>query len=238
MCIRDREKTVLATLGIGFLLWFVLSQQSRYLTSVVVPLAVLAAGATVRLTLGKVVAAGVALQAVYSAAMLYATQSVDQFRVVLGQVDREEYRAATVPFYQPSKAINALPGDAKVALYDEVFGFYLDKPYFWANPGHSTLIPYESTADGHGLVSALISLGFTHVYVNLTMIDPQFRSRWQAAMGPQPYTSKERDAMKSDPNLWWRYLFAEAVRTGGARPVATFPEGSERPRSVLFVLER
>jgi len=233
-----REKTVLAVLGLGFLFWFLLSQQSRYLTSVVVPLAVLAGGGAVRLSLGRVVAAGVALQALYSLAMLYTTQSIDQLRVVLGQVDRGQYESMAVPFSDAAKTINALPGDVKVALYDEVFGFYLDKPYFWANPGHSTAVPYESLPDGPSLAEELRRQGFTHAYVNLTLVEPKFRARWQSAMGPEPYTVQERDAMQDDPNLWWRYLFAEAVRSGKLRPVATFPEGSERPRSVLFSLER
>ncbi|MBS1712729.1 MAG: glycosyltransferase family 39 protein [Armatimonadetes bacterium] len=235
---EGRERAVLAVVGVGFVFWFFLSQQSRYLTSVVVPLGVLAGGAVARLTLGRVLAVGVVLQAAYSAAMLYMTQSVDQLRVVLGQIDREQYQTLTVPFYGPSKTINALQGDVKIALYDEVFGFYLDKPYFWANPGHSTLIPYESLADGNALAAEMRRLGFTHAYVNLALVDPEFRARWQAAMGDRPYADDERDALRQDPNLWWRYLFADAVRSGSIRPVATFPKGSDRPRSVLFSVER
>lgn len=235
-----REKVVLAAVGLSLLMWFVLSQQSRYLTSIVVPLAVLAAGAVEKLKFGRIVAAGLALQAAYSGWMLWTTQTEAQLPVVTGQISREEYQAKAVPFYLPAQTINKLPDPVKVALYDEVFGYFLDKPYMWGNPGHSTLIPYESSNTPEQWVGAMKSLGFTHAYANMNrnMIGPAVLQRWQEAMGDKPYTAEEEAQMRNNPDLWWRVLFAGAVHKGLLKPVAAFPEGAVSPQSVLFEFER
>ncbi len=236
--LKAKEKVVLAAVGVSLLAWFVLSQQSRYLVSIVVPLAVLTAGAIRNLKLGSIAVAAVGLQAAYTWWMTWKMQSTDQLPVVTGHVSRDDYLATHVPFYDPAQVINRLVGNVKVALYDEVFGYFLNKPYMWANPGHSTLIPYESCETGSQYADAMESLGFTHAYVNFQLIDPAFRERWVSAMGPRPYSESERQAMRQDPNLWWRYLFAEAVRSGRLKPVAAFPEGSSQPRSALFEFAR
>ena len=182
-------------------------------------------------------AIGVLLQAIYSLWMIWTVQTSQQLGVVTGQVSRENYQAATVAFYKPAQAINLLTGTIKIALYDEVFGYFLNKPYMWANPGHSTLIPYETTESGEKFAVEMKRLGFTHAYVNLQMIDRDFKSRWITAMSDSPFSPEERTQMRSDPNLWWRVLFADAVREGKIKIVKTFPEGAE-PRSVLFEFTR
>ena len=236
----NREKTILACAGVGLLFWFLLSQQSRYLISIEVPLIVLAAGAVARLNLGKTMSAGIVLQAAYSAWMLWTLQTSGQIPVVSGQVSPADYQAKRVGFYAPAQDIDNMPDVGKVALYDEVFGFFLDKPYMWANPGHSTLIPYESSDTAAQWVDSMRRLGFTHAYANMNknFIDATVLTRWQDAMGDTPYSPEEKATMRDNPDLWWRVLFADAVHQGPLKPVKAYPEGSSRPQSVLFKFER
>lgn len=235
-----REKIVLATVGLSLLMWFGLSQQSRYLTSVVVPLSVLAAGLKGRFKFGSLAVIGVVLQAAYSCWMISQFQTRDQVQVVTGTVSAADYQRSTVPFYGPAQDINRLSGTVKVALYDEVFGFFLDKPYQWANPGHSSVIPYEACESAQDWVAAMRRLGFTHAYVNMNrnFIDATVLERWQRAMSSEPYTAAERQEVRSNPDLWWRVLFADAVREGLLKPVQAFPVGATRPQSVLFEFQR
>ena len=210
--LRREERLVLAVVGVGFLIWFVLSQQSRYLTSLAVPLAVLGAGQVSRVRWGPVVAAGFVLQVAVTVYMVKGFQTDLQLEVVSGRLSGDEYLTRYMSSFWPAaKVINDLPEGSKFALYDEVFGFYLDKPYFWANPGHSMLIPYESLETGEQYAEAMRALGFTHVYLNLAYSDQRFRD---ALDGTRPYTPEEWKAMSPDLNLKWRLLLADAVNKG------------------------
>lgn len=226
---RREDLFVLSSVGIGFLMWFFLSQQSRYLTNLVIPLI-----PTALLLLEdkrwRFLAMGAAsLQALYSAGMIYMTQTQDQMKVALGQEEREAYRKRTVSFSDAATSINQLGKNSKVALYDEVFGYFLDVPYFWANPGHSTLIPYETLNTGEEFSAKLKDMGFTHVYLNMQMQDPEFRERWIKAMGvqgtPVPFTEEETATMNADLNLKWKFLIADAVNHHQLRPVQPFRSG-------------
>ncbi len=226
---RREDLFVLSSVGIGFLMWFFLSQQSRYLTNLVIPLI-----PTALLLLEdkrwRILAMGAAsLQALYSAGMIYMTQTQDQMKVALGQEDRGAYRKRTVSFSDAANSINQLGKNSKVALYDEVFGYLLDVPYFWANPGHSTLIPYETLDTGEEFSAKLREMGFTHVYLNMQMQDPEFRERWIKAMGvqgtPVPFTEDETANMNADLNLKWKFLIADAVNHHKLRPVEAVRSG-------------
>ncbi len=222
---RGPEARVLAMIGISFVMWFFLSQQSRYVVSAAVPLCVLAGG-MIQDRLGKMVAMSViGLQSAYSLYLLGTQQLRAQLPVVIGQVSRDDYLAARAPFSVVAKAVDELPAESGIALYDEVFGFFLNRPYFWANPGHCTRIPYERMTSGAELASALASLQMTHVYANLAQADPQTRSRWLAAMADQPYSAEEIQSMSTNLDLKWRWLFADAVRQGRFRNPRSFRTG-------------
>jgi hypothetical protein len=131
--------------------------------------------------------------------------------------------------------INALPPDAKIALYDEVFGFLLDRSYMWANPGHSTLIPYDSMETGSDLVDGLAEMGFTHAFVNLQFQDREFVGRWLSSMGlgqGEGIPDEEREAMMANWEIRWKALLAEAVAEGRLRLAAQEGPG------LLFELDR
>lgn len=60
------------------------------------------------------------------------------------------------------------PAEARIALYGEPRGFYLNRDYFWADDPHNNLIDYAKVRSGADLVSALRALGATHVLWNRT----------------------------------------------------------------------
>jgi hypothetical protein len=142
-----------------------------------------------------------------------------QLDVALGTVKQDAYLTKALPIYRGATEINQLPEGSRVALYDEVFGYYLDRDYFWANPGHSMLIPYERMQSANDYVAALQELGFTHVYVSLLSSDQRFID---ALSGLRPYSQAERDAMFVDLNTRWRVLVAEAANQGRIKEVKAF----------------
>jgi 4-amino-4-deoxy-L-arabinose transferase-like glycosyltransferase len=239
------EGSLLAWSGISLAMWFVLSQQSRYLVAIMPPLCMLAGGAIVRLKLGRLVAGGIALQAVFSILLIYSEVVSGKMPVILGNETPEAYVSQNLPIAAVAPELNQIAKGGKVALYDEVIGFYLDIPYYWANPGHSTEIPYDRLNDGHAYVQELRKQGFTHVYMNLGMMpqepeDPKQQTpldlqRWLRAAGlkspTQPYSEAERKAITSDWQIKWKFLIADAVRSGELRLV---PFQSQWPRSIVL----
>jgi 4-amino-4-deoxy-L-arabinose transferase-like glycosyltransferase len=226
---RKFERAIVCTVGISLILWFGLSQQSRYIIALAVPLAVIGGGATSRMRLGPALAGLIGIQAVYSLYLLHEARVADQLRVALGQVSREEYLSTRVGFFEPASLINTVVGDGKVALYDEVFGYFLNVPYFWANPGHTTELGYAEMKDGDDLVAAYRRLGITHVYLNFGIYNPQDPSfqRWLAALGlsqgrATPYSGTERDEQMRDIRNGWKVLVADAVASGNLVMVEQF----------------
>ena len=219
------EGVVLGVAAISLVLWFSLSQQSRYIVTLAVPLTVLAGGLVPRKGLGTIAGAAIACQGAYTLWLFQSQQVLPKIQVVTGKVTPEEYRNATIPFYSASQIINREVKGGKIALYDEVFGYLLDAPYFWANPGHSTVIPYDSLNDGPAYAAKMRELGFTHVYVSLSPVvkDRAFAGRWLGEMGltdlPAGFPDDERSALLKNWETKFHVLIAEAVRAGLLVPV-------------------
>ncbi|MBC8140380.1 MAG: hypothetical protein H7Y38_02935, partial [Armatimonadetes bacterium] len=56
------------------------------------------------------------------------------------------------------------PPNAKVALFDVVFGFYIDRPILWANPNHSgTLLPWDTYATADDWLSDFKHRGYDYI---------------------------------------------------------------------------
>jgi 4-amino-4-deoxy-L-arabinose transferase-like glycosyltransferase len=92
-----------------------------------------------------------------------------QAPAAFGQVTEAEYLGSTA-LYSAAKAINdRTPADAKVALYAEPRGYYLDRDYLWAEEGHSALIRYERVESAEDLVREWRRLDVTHVMINLAL---------------------------------------------------------------------
>jgi hypothetical protein len=232
------ENAVLGVVLMSFAMWFVLSEQSRYIVALGVPLTVMAGGAVVRLRAGPVLAGAIIVQALMSFYADKALRLDQQLPVVAGKVSRQEYLEQSVGFAKPAEYLNQVAREGKVALYDEVFGYLLDVPYFWANPGHTSELGYADMETGADLADRLKSLGFTHVYVNLlppgtNREDPDIQA-WLASMGlqgpPVPFPPERRAELMKDLNWRAKILLAEAIAAGRFVPVQSFG-----PRLILEV---
>ncbi len=219
-------RAALAAVAILMLGWFALSQQSRYLAFLIPPIALAAAPLLRDRKWQPVLAAALFGQAIYTMGMIWNMQGQDQLRVVSGQISPTDYRQALVPFAADAPALNQLPADSKIALYDEVFGFLLDRDYMWANPGHSMLINHEKVQTGPEYRQTLRDNQVTHVYVALRFWAREDRERWLQAAGliegGMPYSAEESAAMNENLDLKWRRLLADSLRSGDLRVVGQF----------------
>lgn len=211
--IKRFEGLLLGWVAVSFLMWFVLSQQSRYVVSFAPILAVLLAGAVVRLRAGPVLAFVLGAQAVLALAVLYSARVKDQLPVVVGRVSSNQYLEATEPFYSATEWLNQKEKDGKVALFDEVHGFYLDIPYFWANPGHTTLIGYDRLNNGFSFVQRLKEMGFTCVYVDLRT-DPDLAEHLGIGAPAIPFRSDQASVLLGDPGQKYKWLLSDAAVKG------------------------
>ncbi|HVL39594.1 MAG TPA: hypothetical protein VM328_09415, partial [Fimbriimonadaceae bacterium] len=218
------ESSTLSIVLVSLVMWFALSQQSRYIVSLAPPLSVLAAGAVLRLRAGALLGFVAAAQALFTLWLAHFMLVSTQLQIVTGRIDRQQYVEQTTPFAAMAPTIDREVGEGKVALYDEVFGYFLEARYVWANPGHSTLIPYASLETGPDFADELSRQSFTHVFVSMSPIvrDPEFARRWIEAMGlngavtPLP----EQETLKEGFQTRWIVLLADAVAKGRLRPVA------------------
>ena len=151
--------------------WFVLMQQSRYLIGILPLLSILAASgveaANSKWSIGRHVVNGFAALCIALGIIIGAVMVSGTMGVVSGLERQGEYLSCTLDVYDAEFRINRLlPDDARVVLFDEVRGFYLDREYIWGNPGHHEMIPWATFKDGADMVSYFEGQGFTHALVN------------------------------------------------------------------------
>ena len=212
------------------LAWFALSQQSRYILTLVIPMLYFFAKALDWKPMGKLVMGCLVLQVMASFWIAFDKNGLvmERFPVLIGAITREEFLGGYkledgssapghVPTYSLSKFIDADSSVTKVALFDEVFGYYLNKPYFWAGPGHTTEMDYANISTADEFILSLKKLGISHAYLTNRYIqnsDEQTifeRVTGLNGMAPVPYTAEERTKRMKDQGTGWRVLFAEAV---------------------------
>lgn len=195
-------------------IWFVLSQQSRYLIPAFATLAALGAGivhADDRLRLaGRALMAAFVLTALFGLATVMPA-CLDTSRVVFGAEPQARYLLRSLDIYQAQSYMNArLPRNSKVALFGDTRGFYLDRDFVWADPGHNSEFTrsYGSIED---FVDHLRRVGVTHAMVNFRF---------------HPPPDKAEGAAK---------LLYEAVEEGRFRLV--FPVGDSASRVAVYELK-
>lgn len=246
--IRQEITALLLMIGVVLITWFFLTQQSRYIISLLFPACYLAAGSIACLSFRSLAMVGISLQAAYTLFLfgwfgdfqnelryaLFNRREADFLseRIALGQ-----YAYLRFPFFEGTQAINKLSEShpVYVALYDETRGYYLDVPYMWANPGHHTLIPYHKISDGNEWIAELRKLGITHVYVNL---DPAFVSYPISNSMIRLFLLGQSDGKDL---LGYRKLIADAFLKGKLRligsfdtPVSLYDAPNQPPRAFLF----
>lgn len=221
-----RRKTVEGNVVLGCLImtvaWFAVSQQSRYILTLAVPLSFVGAWLASQPKWGRGFGIVFGLQAVFSLYLVHSMITADQLPVVLGKEDPAAYRAKRVGFTKGAAAISEAKA-GKVALYDEVFGYLLDVPYMWANPGHGDYIPYDSLNDGVAYAAKMKELGFTHIYVNIFPVGSPKEpgQRWIQAASGTPYSAEERKNLMDSFELRYKVLIAEAASGGKLVPVSS-----------------
>jgi hypothetical protein len=178
-----RAAWLLAYVGANFLVWFWLTQQTRYLLPILAPGSVAAVAVLTGLPHGFLRATAGCFTAISLLVNVVATQRLTiapAVPVVLGQESQEAFLSRTLPDLYPAlQFVNALPGDSRVAFLQEVRGFYADRDYFWANPLQHNLIPYESFADGAAMARFLRErLGITHVLINRNFARGSEEEKW------------------------------------------------------------
>ncbi|HWD38268.1 MAG TPA: hypothetical protein VG944_05430 [Fimbriimonas sp.] len=220
------EGVVAASVLVSLAMWFVLSEQSRYIVGLAFSLCVLGGGLVGRLKVAPAMIAVATVQVLASIFVFtrYGDHFSDKLKVVIGGQTSEEYQKRVVSFYEPAQDLNQIAKNGRVALYDEVFGYFLDVPYFWANPGHTTEMGYEQMQTSDELVASLKRLGITYVYINLglTFGDRDAIQKWMvsAQSGAPPYP--DRAAMMSDPRSKYKVLLAEAASKGQLTPYKSY----------------
>ncbi|GIV03394.1 MAG: hypothetical protein KatS3mg015_2224 [Fimbriimonadales bacterium] len=193
--------------------WFASSQQSRYLSAEVMAIALLGGGlvetrarAAVAVAVGALTLWSLLLFGYFNRQELAA-----QIAATMGTLSEDEYLEQNFDAWDGVSLINSLEAGDKVALYDEVRGFYITVPYLWANPQHSTLIPYDNLKDGAELAAALHKLGCTFVYVSTSPVvfGPARAARWRHQLDDPNAPIEETER--------FRRLILDAVRSGAFR---------------------
>jgi hypothetical protein len=165
--------------------WFALTQQSRYLIPSFALLAVIIAAIAYsdeRFKLTRI-----ALYFVFAATALFGVMTlVPLIRiaepVVFGHETQDAYLSRTLPIYPAEKWINRkTPDDAKIALFGDTRGFYLDRDYVWADPGHNVRFTRDF-ASVDDFVAYLKGQGITHAMINFRLFPRRIGSRGTAAL--------------------------------------------------------
>lgn len=212
------EAGVLSWVLLGLGMWFMLSQQSRYALSFAPPLCIVVGGLVTQIAVGRVLGALVVLQCLWTG-YLAKEQLLgpERVRAALGATDTQTYLRGGLSFYEAAEYLNEQKAK-RVALFDEVFGFYLDVPYFWASYGHTDEMGYETMKSSDEFVASLKGLGIDRLYVKLQPGDPEGTRRWLDAMGfsgtPTPLPEAEKAALVKDPQSCWRAYLVDAVVGG------------------------
>ncbi|MBP5273663.1 MAG: glycosyltransferase family 39 protein [Abditibacteriota bacterium] len=169
--VRDRK---LAGLGgvilLQYIIWFGLTHQSRYLLPMFVCSAVFIASIlysvknipAVRGILITVMAVSACLGIMQSGTMAF---RMDRFNTAAGIMEQDEYITKYFPPYRADKYANSLKSGIKIALLGDTRGFYLKKPYVWADTSHNTAFNKEYDTPEE-LAENLLANGCTHAMVS------------------------------------------------------------------------
>lgn len=183
---RDRAATGLACFIIAqYVIWFFLTQQSRYLIPVFGLASVLIAwtlygGVRLRRSCKAVwvVFAFTALFGVWTLAP--AIRQSAPF--VFGLRTRDQYLERALDTYDAQRWMNrSLPADAAVALFGDTRGFYLDRRYVWADYGHNAEFSVRHRS-ANAFADYLVRRGLTHAMVNYGFFPPRNAAKDNAAL--------------------------------------------------------
>jgi hypothetical protein len=157
---------------VSLVVWFLLTQQVRYLLPVMPAYCLLAAIVLAELLETRLMARW-ALSALYAVSLVFSCWIACfclmrlELPVVLGEVDRSSFISAGLPAYGAMQFLNQdTPKNAGVAFYGEPTDFYCDRPYMWAEPGHGIVIPYDKMSSPQDLRAWFVEHGFHYIFID------------------------------------------------------------------------
>jgi hypothetical protein len=164
------------------LVWFFETQQTRFLSPALPAFAFVASIGMVRLMetaplVGRFVAAGaLAMWLILRFPLVTDHLTVESsLPYIAGEVSRSGFLGQRVNVFPVFEYANSyLPRDASVLfLIYEDRGFYLERPYFWANPVSQRIIRFEQISTSSELSREISVRGFTYAIVNPTTDWPE-----------------------------------------------------------------
>lgn len=167
---KDRKFVGLGIFAVAqVVIWFFLTQQSRYLIPTFALLAILIAAVVHRAEHLKLLRTTV--YTIFGATAAFGALTLSGLVAqagpfVFGMQTQQQYLSRALPIYSAQEWINQnTPKDAKVALFGDTRGFYLDRPYVWADPGHNVAFTKEfRSADD--ILSNLRSHKISYIMIN------------------------------------------------------------------------
>jgi len=164
---RGRHRPILAISLVMVAAWYFTMQNSRYLLPALVILAPVMAYSSELLKVRKAAFTASAITGIFTAYLMWSF-ALPALPVALGMEPQDSYLEKSFNIYRASKFANEeLPDDAAIALFGETRGFYLDRGYIWADPGHNALIPYDYMAgEPKKLIDWLKARGVGYVLIN------------------------------------------------------------------------
>lgn len=189
---KGSARALAAAVFVYVLVWFGLSQQTRYLLPVLALSSVLVVASTVGADLVGKAARCAVLAAGAVSAILAAVLVSPTIELISGHTTRSEYVSRHVNSYW---AAAYLPRDDRLLLYREPRGFYFPQTYMWADEALSSAIPYNEFQTPAEMLAWLR------------------RRNWQTALINRRFVDERRPGR--DIELW-----DEAIRDGLVRPYA------------------
>ncbi len=151
--------------------WFFLMQNARYIITILPLLSVIAGVGAARAlrqwSVGRVIVSVFLVICVGLGIFTGYVLILGSARAALGIEPAESYLSRTLDCYDAESYVNDFtPKDARVLLFDEPRGFYLDRAYIWADPGHHELIPWGDFHSGDEMVRFFAAKDYTHAIIN------------------------------------------------------------------------
>jgi 4-amino-4-deoxy-L-arabinose transferase-like glycosyltransferase len=171
-----QAKRFLGASAVFMTLWFLINPDWRYCMPVIALLAVFCADAGLRLWKAGGFWRVPALALVFAFVPLKELSINNEAFAFFGVRSklqpelsaRERYLEWSLgPSYWNCRTAGAvLPPDAKVLLYRDFRGYYLDREYAWGDPLHRGVFDYSAVKDSGEILEILRRQGFTHILYN------------------------------------------------------------------------
>lgn len=160
-------------------------------------------------------------QAILETGMMPTALSVpDDAAILFSPEQRRKELDNHLDVYPAMEWINShTPTNAKVLLYEEDRGFYLDRTYLWGNGEHSSYIPYDSMQTGKDLADWMQNHGYGYILINLNWSPQRKPQQMPSGQEEQALQDWYANAPVASDTPAWRRVLDEAIRSNALHPV-------------------